>query len=99
MPSDDLSRIGRRDWPMEPAACTSRPIKWKFFESVWVRGVVSAFEAAGKTCVRCQRPGTVASDCARRLSHCYVMDVPGHRTPLIVTDAAVNIAPNARGEA
>lgn len=31
---------------------------------------------------------------ARRLSHCYVMDVPGHPTPLIVTDAAVNIAPS-----
>ncbi|MER2266739.1 phosphate acetyltransferase [Methylobacterium oxalidis] len=30
---------------------------------------------------------------ARRLSHCFVMDVPGHPTPLIVTDAAVNIAP------
>ncbi|MDR7036157.1 MULTISPECIES: phosphate acetyltransferase [Methylobacterium] len=31
---------------------------------------------------------------ARRLSHCFVMDVPGHPTPLIVTDAAVNIAPS-----
>lgn len=30
---------------------------------------------------------------ARRVSHCFVMDVPGHATPLIVTDAAVNIAP------
>jgi phosphate acetyltransferase len=30
---------------------------------------------------------------ARRLSHCFVMDVPGHADPLIVTDAAVNIAP------
>ncbi len=30
---------------------------------------------------------------ARRLSHCFVMDVPGHRDPLIITDAAVNIAP------
>ncbi|MGH1590237.1 phosphate acetyltransferase [Methylobacterium phyllosphaerae] len=31
---------------------------------------------------------------ARRVSHCFVMDVPGHATPLIVTDAAVNIAPS-----
>jgi phosphate acetyltransferase len=31
---------------------------------------------------------------ARRISHCFVMDVPGHRDPLIVTDAAVNIAPD-----
>lgn len=30
---------------------------------------------------------------ARRISHCFVMDVPGHETPLIITDAAVNIAP------
>jgi phosphate acetyltransferase len=29
----------------------------------------------------------------RRLSHCFVMDVPGHVDPLIITDAAVNIAP------
>lgn len=31
---------------------------------------------------------------ARRVSHCFVMDVPGHATPLIVTDAAINIAPS-----
>ena len=30
---------------------------------------------------------------ARRISHCFVMDVPGHDDPLIITDAAVNIAP------
>lgn len=30
---------------------------------------------------------------ARRVSHCFVMDVPGHETVLIITDAAVNIAP------
>jgi phosphate acetyltransferase len=30
---------------------------------------------------------------ARRISHCFVMDVPGHERPLIITDAAVNIAP------
>ena len=30
---------------------------------------------------------------ARRISHCFVMDVPGHAEPLIITDAAVNIAP------
>lgn len=29
----------------------------------------------------------------RRISHCFVMDVPGHVDPLIITDAAVNIAP------
>jgi phosphate acetyltransferase len=30
---------------------------------------------------------------ARRVSHCFVMDVPGHPNALIITDAAVNIAP------
>ena len=30
---------------------------------------------------------------ARRISHCFVMDVPGHPDTLIITDAAVNIAP------
>jgi phosphate acetyltransferase len=29
----------------------------------------------------------------RRVSHCFVMDVPGHQDALIITDAAVNIAP------
>jgi phosphate acetyltransferase len=29
----------------------------------------------------------------RRVSHCFVMDVPGHENALIITDAAVNIAP------
>jgi phosphate acetyltransferase len=30
---------------------------------------------------------------ARRISHCFVMDVPGHPDALIISDAAVNIAP------
>jgi phosphate acetyltransferase len=30
---------------------------------------------------------------ARRLSHCFVMDVPGHEEALVISDAAVNIAP------
>ena len=30
---------------------------------------------------------------ARRISHCFVMDVPAYAEPLIITDAAVNIAP------
>ena len=33
---------------------------------------------------------------ARRVSHCFVMDVPGHADALIITDAAVNIAPSLR---
>ena len=30
---------------------------------------------------------------SRRVSHCFVMDIPGHVQPLIISDAAINIAP------
>jgi len=30
---------------------------------------------------------------SRRVSHCFVMDVPGYEDPLIISDAAVNILP------
>ena len=30
---------------------------------------------------------------ARRLSHCFILDVPNHHKPLIITDAAINIFP------
>ena len=30
---------------------------------------------------------------ARRISHCFIMDVPRYRDLLVITDAAVNIAP------
>ena len=33
---------------------------------------------------------------ARRISHCFIMDVPGHDDALIITDAAVNIAPSLK---
>jgi phosphate acetyltransferase len=33
---------------------------------------------------------------ARRISHCFVMDVPGHPEPIIITDAAVNIFPTLK---
>jgi phosphate acetyltransferase len=36
---------------------------------------------------------------ARRVSHCFVMDVPGHEQALIITDAAVNIAPTLEEKA
>lgn len=35
----------------------------------------------------------------RRISHAYVMDVPDHPTPLIITDAAINIAPTLNDKA
>ena len=33
---------------------------------------------------------------ARRISHCFIMDVPDHEDALIITDAAVNIAPTLK---
>jgi phosphate acetyltransferase len=36
---------------------------------------------------------------ARRVSHCFVMDVPSYEHALIVTDAAVNIAPTLAAKA
>jgi phosphotransacetylase len=36
---------------------------------------------------------------ARRISHAYVMDVPGYPRPLIITDAAINIAPTLEEKA
>ncbi|ALV29841.1 bifunctional enoyl-CoA hydratase/phosphate acetyltransferase [Pannonibacter phragmitetus] len=30
----------------------------------------------------------------RRISHVFVMDVPGHPTPVLISDAAINIAPD-----
>ncbi|HEY7238640.1 MAG TPA: phosphate acetyltransferase [Burkholderiales bacterium] len=33
---------------------------------------------------------------ARRISHCFVMDVPSYQSALIISDAAVNIAPTLK---
>ena len=33
---------------------------------------------------------------SRRISHAFIMDVPGHPNPLLITDAAVNIAPTLK---
>lgn len=35
----------------------------------------------------------------RRVSHVYLMDVPGHATPILITDAAINIAPTLEEKA
>ena len=34
----------------------------------------------------------------RRISHCFIMDVPGHAEPLIIAEAAVNIVPDLDAE-
>lgn len=44
-------------------------------------------------------PHTSGVRTARRISHCFVMDVPGHADPLIITDAAVNILPTLEEKA
>lgn len=36
---------------------------------------------------------------AYRISHVYIMDVPTYHKPLFITDAAINIAPDATGKA
>lgn len=36
---------------------------------------------------------------ARRISHCFIMDVPGHPNVLTITDAAINIAPTLEEKA
>jgi phosphotransacetylase len=36
-------------------------------------------------------PGGLRTD--RRISHVYIMDVPGYPRPIMITDAAINIAP------
>lgn len=35
----------------------------------------------------------------RRISHVYIMDVPGYPKPLLITDAAINIAPTLQDKA
>jgi phosphate acetyltransferase/phosphate butyryltransferase len=35
----------------------------------------------------------------RRISHAYIMDVPEHPTPLVITDAAINVAPTLEEKA
>jgi phosphate acetyltransferase len=39
-------------------------------------------------------PSTSGLRTAHRISHAYVMDMPAYHKPLIITDAAVNIAPD-----
>ena len=36
---------------------------------------------------------------ARRISHVYLMDVPDHPRPLLITDAAINVTPNLMDKA
>lgn len=43
--------------------------------------------------------GTTGLRMDRRISHAYVMDVPGYPRPLIITDAAINIAPTLEEKA
>ncbi|NRG16141.1 bifunctional enoyl-CoA hydratase/phosphate acetyltransferase [Rhizobiales bacterium] len=34
----------------------------------------------------------------RRLSHCFVMDIPGRASPVIISDAAINISPDLQAK-
>jgi phosphate acetyltransferase len=44
--------------------------------------------------MRCVTSGTSGLRTARRISHVFVMDVPGYEETLLVTDAAINIFPD-----
>ncbi|KGP62537.1 bifunctional enoyl-CoA hydratase/phosphate acetyltransferase [Legionella norrlandica] len=44
-------------------------------------------------------PATSGLRTKYRISHAYVMDVPTYHKPIIITDAAINIAPNAADKA
>jgi phosphate acetyltransferase len=44
--------------------------------------------------MRAVTSGTTGLRTARRISHVFIMDVPSHPDTLIVTDAAINIAPD-----
>lgn len=43
--------------------------------------------------------GCAALRTKRRISHCYLMQTPAYPRPFIVTDAAINIAPQVEGKA
>jgi phosphate acetyltransferase/phosphate butyryltransferase len=43
--------------------------------------------------------GCAAMRTKRRISHCYLMQTPAYPRPFIVTDAAINIAPNVEEKA
>jgi phosphate acetyltransferase len=44
-------------------------------------------------------PSATGLRTARRISHVFVLDVPSYPRPLMVTDAAINVAPTARDKA
>ena len=44
-------------------------------------------------------PSATGLRTSRRMSHVFVMDVPAYPRPLLVTDAAINIAPSAKDKA
>ena len=76
---------------MEPvaAACAAAALARDGDVAALMKGSLHTDELMG---VVVSRDGGLRT--ARRISHVFAMDVPAHHRPLLVTDAAVNIAPN-----
>jgi phosphate acetyltransferase len=86
----DISRFELVDTPhSEASAATAVQIVREGKAHALMKGSLHTDELMGAVVARDSGLRT-----GRRISHCFIMDVPGHDDPLIITDAAVNIAPS-----
>jgi phosphate acetyltransferase len=86
----DISRFELVDAPhSEASAATAVQIVREGKAHALMKGSLHTDELMGAVVARDSGLRT-----GRRISHCFIMDVPGHDDPLIITDAAVNIAPS-----
>jgi phosphate acetyltransferase len=86
----DISRFELVDAPhSEASAATAVQIVREGKANALMKGSLHTDELMGAVVARDSGLRT-----GRRISHCFIMDVPGHDDPLIITDAAVNIAPS-----
>ena len=85
----DLTEVARVDAPHSHAAAdTAVALVLRGEVDAIMKGSLHTDELMGAVV---RREGGLRT--ARRISHCFVMDVPGHARPLIISDAAINIAP------
>ena len=87
----DIARHPDRSMPRTATPPPPRPSRWsgKARREALMKGSLHTDELMARRGAHA-RPACAPT---RRISHCFVMDVPGHADPLIITDAAVNIAP------
>ncbi|WP_431049430.1 phosphate acetyltransferase [Roseateles sp. L2-2] len=85
----DLSRYAQVDVPHSHAAAERAvAMALKGEVDALMKGSLHTDELMGAVV---RREGGLRT--SRRISHCFVMDVPGHAQPLVISDAAINIAP------